>query len=76
MDGKDERLYQMMEQYGDGILRMCALYLGDSALAQETFLKAYRSMDTFRGESSEKTWLTRIAINLCRTSLDGRGAGT
>lgn len=73
MDGKEERLRQMMEQYGDGILRMCALYLGDAALAQdmaqETFLKAYRHMDTFRGESSEKTWLTRIAINLCKDEL-------
>ena len=73
MEGKEERLRQMMEQYGDGILRMCALYLRDAALAQdmaqETFLKAYRYMDTFRGESSEKTWLTRIAINLCKDEL-------
>ena len=33
---------------------------------QETFLKAYRSMDSFRAESSEKTWLMRIAVNTCK----------
>ena len=33
---------------------------------QETFLKAYKGFDSFRGDSSEKTWLTRIAVNTCR----------
>ena len=33
---------------------------------QETFVKAYRSLNRFRGESCEKTWLIRIAINVCR----------
>ena len=32
---------------------------------QETFLKAYRSLASFRGECSEKTWLMKIAINTC-----------
>jgi RNA polymerase sigma-70 factor, ECF subfamily len=34
-------------------------------LAQETFLRAYRSLDQFRGRSAFSTWLSRIAINLC-----------
>ena len=33
---------------------------------QETFLKAYRGYGRFRGDSEEKTWLTRIAINVCK----------
>src|SRR3954451_20306890 len=33
-------------------------------LTQECFLKAHRSWDSFRGESSALTWLMRIAINL------------
>ena len=36
---------------------------------QETFLKAYRSLDSFQGACSEKTWLTRIAVNVCRNLL-------
>jgi RNA polymerase sigma-70 factor (ECF subfamily) len=49
---------------------MCYVYLHDVALAedamQETFIKAYKSMDTFQGRSSEKTWLMSIAINTCK----------
>jgi RNA polymerase sigma-70 factor, ECF subfamily len=33
-------------------------------LTQECFLKAYRNRSSFRGESSARTWLMRIAINL------------
>ena len=32
---------------------------------QDTFLKIYQRMDTFRGESSEKTWIMKIAVNTC-----------
>ena len=66
-------LVRLMDQYGSGLLRMCALYLQDADLAQDavqdTFLKAYRRLDTYRGEASEKTWLTSIAINVCRDYL-------
>jgi RNA polymerase sigma factor (sigma-70 family) len=34
-------------------------------LSQETLVKAYRRLKDFKGESSFKTWLTKIAINLC-----------
>ena len=35
--------------------------------AQEALLKAWRARETFRGEASEKTWLTRILMNVCRS---------
>ncbi len=64
---------QMIERYGDEILRLCLLYLGDRQLAedafQETFLKAWKGQAAFRGESGEKTWLSRIAANTCRSML-------
>ena len=60
----------MVQLYEKDLLRICCLYLRDRNTAedivQETFLKAYRNMDSFRGESSEKTWLIRIALNCCR----------
>ena len=62
-----------MEQYGSSLLRMSAIYLKDADLAQdavqETFIKAYRRMKEYRGESSEKTWLTAICVNTCRDIL-------
>lgn len=36
---------------------------------QEVFVAALRSLDSFRGDSSLKTWLFRITINLCRSRL-------
>jgi RNA polymerase sigma-70 factor (ECF subfamily) len=48
---------------------MCFLYLCDKTLAedamQETFLKVYRALDSFRGDSNEKTWIMKIAIRTC-----------
>ena len=61
----------MVELYGNSLLRMCYLYLKDIQLAedavQDTFVNAYRNWDKFKGKSSEKTWLTSIAINVCKT---------
>ena len=66
-------LDRLMEQYGSSLLRMCALYLKDADLAQdavqETFIKAYRHYHEYRGDGSEKTWLTSIAINVSRDML-------
>ena len=64
-------LRRLMEQYELPIRRMCCVYLHDEHLAadavQETFLRAYRSLGSFRSECSEKTWLMRIAVNVCRS---------
>ena len=70
--GRSE-LERLMEQYGSSLLRMCALYLKDADLAQdavqETFIRAYRHIEDYRGESSERTWLMAIAINVSRDML-------
>lgn len=64
---------EMIACYGEGILRLCLLYLGDKQLAedafQETFVKAWKGQTAFRGASSEKTWLSQIAVNTCRDVL-------
>ena len=66
-------LEAMVSQYGNGLLRMCFLYLKDISLAedavQETFAAAWEKYDGFAGRSSEKTWLTAIAANICRNML-------
>ena len=41
-------------------------------LTQDTFVAAYRSMGSFRGESSVYTWLYRIAVNKCKNAFKER----
>ena len=71
-EARDAALERMMETHGGEIVGLCTALLRDRQLAQdaaqETFLRAYRAMDTFRGEraGSEKAWLSRIAVNVCR----------
>ena len=63
----------MVNEHGDALLRMCVVYLRDVPLAedavQETFMRAFRAYARFRHECSERTWLTGIAINVCRSML-------
>ena len=42
-------------------------------LVQETYLRAWRAYHGFEGRSSVRTWLYRIATNVCLTALEGRG---
>lgn len=61
MQDKDIVLERMMNEYGDGMVRMAYLYLSDAALAQDavqdTFIRIYSGMDGFEQRSSEKTWM-------------------
>lgn len=69
-DDRDESFTQMVAQYQQLLLKLCYVYLCDAEQArdavQETFLKAYKGLESFRGECSEKTWLIQIARNTCR----------
>lgn len=69
MEARDT-LDRLMQQHGNRLLRLCAMSLQDASLAQDavqdTFLKAFRRFDQFRGEAEALTWLTSIALNVCR----------
>ena len=69
-NNREERLNHMVWRHEKDLLRMCAIYLRDISLAQdavqETFLRAYKGLSSFREGSSEKTWLAYIAMNVCR----------
>ena len=69
-DSKEDRIEHMVNLYQLPLPRLCIMYLHDEEQAkdavQETFIKAYRNLDGFRNDASEKTWLTRIAINTCK----------
>ncbi len=66
-------LARMMEEYGNSLLRLCFMYLKDMHLAedavQDTFYKVYKNYHMFDGGNGEKTWINRIAINVCKDML-------
>lgn len=72
-NGNWQRVQEWMELYSDRIIRVVYLIVDDYHLAeeitQEVFVKAYKSINSFRGESSPYTWLYRIALNLTRNAL-------
>ena len=61
----------IIDAYGDFVMTICKRILVDEKLAEEAtqdaFLKVYRNLDKFRGDSGMKTWVYRIAYH---TAID------
>lgn len=73
----DQRAYDMLVlKYQHKIFGLISRYVKDSDevqdVAQEAFIKAYRALPKFRGESAFYTWLYRIAINTAKNYLVSR----
>ncbi len=64
-------------RYQHRILGLIGRFINDPAevedVAQEAFIKAYRALPKFRGDSAFYTWLYRIAINTAKNYLVARG---
>ena len=58
----------LVQRHQATVYRVCYRVLGNREdaedAAQEAFLRAYRKLDTFRGESAFGTWLLRLAVNV------------
>jgi RNA polymerase sigma-70 factor, ECF subfamily len=67
---------RLVERYQRDVYRLCYRYVNDhhdaSDMAQEVFLRAYRALDKFRGDSAFSTWLYRIAVNTCLSFRSSR----
>jgi RNA polymerase sigma-70 factor (ECF subfamily) len=65
--GEDAAYNELVRTYNASIYHVAYRMLGDSADAsdavQDTFLKVFRNVDSFRGDSSLKTWIFRIGIS-------------
>ncbi len=73
----DSRAFDMLVlKYQHKILSLVSRYVRDADevqdVAQEAFIKAYRSLPSFRGDSAFYTWLYRIAINTAKNHLVSR----
>lgn len=74
----DKRAFDLLVlKYQPKILGLISRYVKDSHevqdVAQEAFIKAYRALPRFRGDSAFYTWLYRIAINTAKNHLVSRG---
>lgn len=73
----DKRAFdQLVIKYQHKIVQLVYRYVKDASeaedIAQETFIKAYRAISSFRGESAFYTWLYRIGINTAKNYLMAR----
>jgi RNA polymerase sigma-70 factor, ECF subfamily len=85
LDDTDQQLVQRVQagdkaafnllvlKYQHRVLKLVSRFVSDPAeaedVAQEAFLKAYRALGSFRGDSAFYTWLYRIAINTAKNAL-------
>jgi len=74
----DKRAFDLLVlKYQPKILGLVSRYVSDSHevqdVTQEAFIKAYRALPRFRGDSAFYTWLYRIAINTAKNHLVARG---
>ena len=70
---KDFLLEKIMIDYGNELVRLAFTYVKDTGIAkdmvQNTFIKCYKNLGSFRFDAQIKTWLYRITINECKDYL-------
>ncbi len=76
--GGDQHAFdQLVRKYQRKLERLLSRFIRDSAevedVAQEAFIKAFRALPSFRGESAFYTWLYRIGINTAKNYLVSMG---
>ena len=74
----DKRAFELLvEKYQRKLARLLSRFIRDPAevedVAQEAFIKAYRALPAFRGDSAFYTWLYRIGINTAKNYLVAMG---
>jgi RNA polymerase sigma-70 factor (ECF subfamily) len=75
--GDEEAFEDLVRRYEKPIYYLALRFVKEEQaaadLAQTAFLKAYEGLRGFRGQASFKTWLYRIAMNLCKNYLRDQG---
>ena len=76
LDGHREAFDLIVERHRRPVYQVCYRFVGNHAdasdLAQDVFLRAYRALCQFRGQSTLSTWLHRIAVNVSLNHVSSR----
>lgn len=75
--GEQKAFDQLVSKYQRKLARLLSRFIRDPAevedVSQEAFMKAYRALPSFRGDSAFYTWLYRIGINTAKNYLVSQG---
>lgn len=74
--GKEEAYYELINLYGDKLLKTCFLMIKDKGeaedIVQETFIRVFKYIGSFKGDSSIYTWIYRISQNITKDKLGAK----
>lgn len=75
--GDESAFRELYDRFSPMVYNLCLRLSGDPTraqdLSQEVFLRVFKGLPRYRGSSSLKTWIYRIALNHCRGKLGRRG---
>ncbi|HEY3381549.1 MAG TPA: sigma-70 family RNA polymerase sigma factor [Vicinamibacterales bacterium] len=80
LGGRSEAFDVLVVRHRRAVYLVCYRFVGNhedaTDLAQDVFVRAYRALGRFKGDSSVKTWLYRIAVNVCLNKVSARALRT
>jgi RNA polymerase sigma-70 factor, ECF subfamily len=76
LQGRRDAFDLIVERHQRQVYQLCYRFAGShedaSDLAQDTFIRAYRGLHSFKGQAAFSTWLYRIAVNVCLNRVGAR----
>jgi len=76
LSGRREAFDLIVERHRRAVYQLCYRFVNNhedaSDLSQDVFIRAYRGLHKFRGQSSLATWLYRIGVNVCLNRVSAR----
>ena len=74
--GQREAFDAIVDRHQRQVYQLCYRFVGNhedaSDLAQDVFIRAYRGLHSFKGQSAFSTWLYRIGVNVCLNRVGAR----
>ena len=80
LDGNRDAFEVIVSRHRRTVYQVCYRFVNNhedaSDLSQETFVRAWRGLKTFKGQAALSTWLYRIAVNVCLNKVEAKKTAT